>query len=145
MRIPPGVRDGARIRLPGRGEPGPAGSDPGDLYVRVRVAPHPLFGRNGDNLTLDLPLTYSEAALGANVQVPTMNGPVTLKVPGGTQSGRTFRIRGKGAPTKRGHGDLMVTAHVRVPDKLSKRERELLKELQEAQRESPRKRLDVEA
>ena len=144
VRIPPGVRDGARIRLPGRGEPGPPGSDPGDLYVRVRVAEHRLFGRKGDNLTLDLPLSYSEAALGANVQVPTLNGPVTLKVPGGTQSGRTFRIRGKGAPTRRGHGDLMVTAHVQVPDKLSKRERELLKELQDAERESPRKRLGVD-
>jgi molecular chaperone DnaJ len=145
VKVPPGVRDGARIRLPGRGEPGPPGSKPGDLYVRVHVEPHRMFGRRGDNLTIDLPLSFSEAALGANVQVPTMNGPVTLKVPGGTQNGRTFRIRGKGAPTKRGHGDLMVTAKVEVPGKLSKRERQLLKELQEEQKESPRKRLGVEA
>jgi molecular chaperone DnaJ len=109
------------------------------------VSQHRLFGRKGDNLTIELPLSYTEAALGANVEVPTMNGAVTLKVPGGTQTGRVFRIRGKGAPKKGGHGDLMVTARVDVPSKLSKREKELLRELQEAQKESPRKRLGVEA
>jgi molecular chaperone DnaJ len=139
------VRDGARIRLAGRGEPGPPGSEPGDLYVRVHVAPHELFGRRGDNLTLELPISYAEAALGANVQVPTMNGPVTLKIPGGTQSGRTFRVRGKGAPRKGGHGDLLVTARVEVPHRLSRREKELLRQLQDEQRESPRRRLGVEA
>jgi molecular chaperone DnaJ len=145
VRIPAGVRDGARIRLAGRGEPGPPGSDAGDLYVRVHVAPHELFGRRGDNLTLELPISYAEAALGANVQVPTMNGPVTLKIPGGTQSGRTFRVRGKGAPRKGGHGDLLVTARVEVPHRLSRREKELLRQLQDEQRESPRRRLGVEA
>jgi molecular chaperone DnaJ len=145
VKIPPGVKEGARIRLPGRGEPGPAGAPPGDLFVRVRVEPDRMFGRKGDNLTLDLPLTFSEAALGANVKVPTLNGPVTLKVPSGTQTGRTFRIRGKGAPKKGGHGDLMVTAKVEVPNKLSKRERELLRELQSERKDSPRKSLGVEA
>jgi molecular chaperone DnaJ len=145
VKIPAGVKEGARIRLKGRGEPGPAGAPAGDLFVRVHVEPDRLFGRKGDNLTLDLPLSFAEAALGANVKVPTMNGPVTLKIPSGTQTGRTFRIRGKGAPKKGGHGDLMVTARVEVPSKLSKREKELLGELQEAQKESPRRHLGVEA
>jgi molecular chaperone DnaJ len=144
VRIPPGVRDGARIRLAGRGEAGRAGAAPGDLYVRVRVEPHPLFGRRGDDLTLDLPLTYPEAALGANVAVPTLNGPVTLKVPAGTKGGRTFRIRGKGAPAKGGTGDLLVTVNVDVPQKLSREEKTLLKELQDVQRSSPRAGMGVE-
>ena len=145
MKVPVGVKDGARIRLGGRGESGPAGLRPGDLYVRVRVHGHPLFGRKDNDLTLELPVSYAEAALGANVQVPTLNGSVTLKVPGGTQSGRTFRIRGKGAPKKGGHGDLLVTVKVAVPAKLSREEKELLKRLQEVQKESPRRRLGVEA
>jgi molecular chaperone DnaJ len=145
VRVPAGVKDGARIRLKGRGEPAPAGAPAGDLFVRVHVTPHEVFGRKGDDLTLELPLTFTEAALGANVQVPTLNGSVTLKIPSGTQSGRTFRIRGKGAPKRSGRGDLMVTARVDVPSKLSKREKELLRELQEAQQGSPRKRLGVEA
>ena len=145
VKIPAGVKDGARIRLAGRGEPGPAGGHHGDLYVRVRVQGHPIFGRSGNDLVLDLPLTYPEAALGSNVQVPTLNGPVTMKVPAGTQNGRTFRLKGKGAPRKGGHGDLLVTVHVEVPRKLSKRERELLRQLRDAEDESPRKRLGVEA
>lgn len=145
VKVPAGVRDGARIRLAGRGEPGPAGSAPGDLYVRVNVAPHALFGRKGNDLTLELPLTYAEAALGANVRVPTLNGAVTLKVPGGTQHGRTFRVRGKGAPKRGGHGDLLVTVKVEVPAKLSREEKQLLKQLQDVQRESPRSRLGVDS
>ena len=92
---------------------------------------------------MDLPLSFPEAALGANVQVPTMNGPVTLKVPAGTPSGKTFRVRGKGAPKKGGQGDLLVTVNVDVPAKLSRDEKQLLKQLQDAQKESPRKRLGV--
>lgn len=144
VKVPEGVKDGARIRLSGRGEPGPAGTPAGDLYVRVHVASHPLFGRNGNDLTIELPVTYPEAALGANVKVPTLNGAVTLKVPGGTQNGRTFRIRGKGAPKRGGHGDLLVTVKVEVPSKLSRDEKEMLKRLQEMERESPRKRLGIE-
>ena len=147
VKIAAGVKDGARIKLAGKGEPGVAGGEPGDLYVRVHVAPHPIFGRRGDDLTVDLPVTFPEAALGANVQVPTLNGPVTLKVPAGTPSGKTFRIRGKGAPKPKGkgHGDLLATVRVDVPGKLSKEERELLSKLREVQRESPRARLGVEA
>jgi molecular chaperone DnaJ len=138
VKIPAGVKDGARIKLAGRGEPGPAGGQPGDLYVRVKVARDDVFGRKGDNLTLTLPVSYPDAALGANVQVPTLNGPVTLKVPAGTPSGKTFRIKGKGAPRKSGAGDLMVTVEVDVPRKLSKEEKQLLQDLQDAQKASPR-------
>jgi molecular chaperone DnaJ len=143
VKVPAGVQDGARIRLAGRGEPGPAGGRPGDLYVRVRVRPHPFFGRKGSDLTVDLPVTYAEAALGANVEVPTLNGPVKMKVPAGTPNGKTFRLKGKGAPRRGGHGDLFVTTHVEVPQKLSKPEKELLKQLHESETESPRKRLGV--
>ncbi|MDP9299110.1 MAG: molecular chaperone DnaJ [Actinomycetota bacterium] len=143
VKIPASVKDGARIRLPGRGEPGPAGGQPGDLFVRVKVGTHPVFGRKGDDLTLELPVSFPEAALGANVDVPTLNGPVTLKVPGGTPSGKTFRIKGKGAPKRGGHGDLLVTVRVDVPGKLSRDEKELLRQLQDKQKDSPRRRLGV--
>jgi molecular chaperone DnaJ len=144
VKIPPGVEDGARIRLSARGEPGPPGGAPGDLYVTVRVESHRFFGRRGPDLTLILPITFPEAALGANVQVPTLNGAVTLKVPAGTAVGRTFRVRGKGAPKRAGgRGDLLVTVQVQVPSKLSKQERQLLKQFQEAHGESPRSGLGV--
>jgi molecular chaperone DnaJ len=145
VRIPPGVDDGARIRVAERGEPGPPGARPGDLYVVVRVAPHPVFGRRNSDLTVDLPITFPEAALGSELRVPTLDGAVTLRIPPGTRSGQTFRIRGKGAPRPRGgSGDLLVTVHIDVPRRLSKEERELLVRLRELQRESPRKGLGVE-
>jgi molecular chaperone DnaJ len=107
--------------------------------VRVRVQPHRLFGRKGDDLTLDLPVTFPEAALGANVEVPTLDGPVTLKVPAGTSSGKPFRIRGKGAPRKKGgHGDLLATVEVDVPGKLTREQKKLVEQLREATSESPR-------
>ena len=144
VKIPAGVKDGARIKLAGRGEPGPAGGKPGDLFVRVNVARHDHFGRKGDHLTLRLPVTFPEAALGANVQVPTLNGPVTLKVPSGTPNGKTFRIKGKGAPkAKGGHGDLLVTTQVEVPARLSRSQKDLLRQLQDEQKDSPRKSLGV--
>jgi len=144
VKIPAGVQDGARIRLSGRGEAGRSGARPGDLYVVVRVAPHKVFGRKGSDLTLELPVSYPEAALGANVQVPTLNGAVTLKIPSGTTAGKTFRVRGKGAPKRGGHGDLLVTVRVDVPQKLSKDQKDLLRKLQEAQKESPRAGLGVD-
>ncbi|HEY6565930.1 MAG TPA: molecular chaperone DnaJ [Actinomycetota bacterium] len=143
VKIPAGVKDGARIKLEGRGEPGPAGGRPGDLFVRVRVQPDRMFGRKGDNLTLTLPVSFPEAALGANVQVPTMNGPVTLKVPAGTPSGKTFRIKGKGAPRKGGNGDLLATVEVDVPAKLTKEQKQLLQQLLDEQTASPRAGLGV--
>jgi molecular chaperone DnaJ len=120
------VRDGQRIRLKGKGAPGERGGPPGDLYVVVTVSPHHLFGRTRDNLTLTVPVTFPEAALGGEVKVPTLAGaPVTLRIPPGTASGRTFRVRGKGVPRKDGtRGDLLVTVEVAVPGKLSAAARE---------------------
>ena len=142
VKVPPGVQDGARIRLAGRGEPGRGGAPAGDLFVRVQVRPHKHFGRQGAHVTLDLPITFAEAALGAEVKVPTPSGPVTMKVPAGTPSGKVFRLRGKGAP-KGGKGDLLVTVHVDVPSKLSRKEKELLREFEEAAGGSPREGLGV--
>jgi molecular chaperone DnaJ len=143
VKIPAGVRNGARIRLAGKGEPGVAGGPAGDLYVKVVVKPHTVFGRRGDDLTVELPITYAEATLGANVEVPTLNGPVTLKVPAGTPSGKTFRVKGRGAPRKGGRGDLLAKVRVDVPNKVSREERELLRKLGEVSKGSPRKRLGV--
>jgi molecular chaperone DnaJ len=143
VKIPAGVQDNARIKLAGRGEPGRHGAAPGDLFVRVRVRPHPFFGRKGHDLTVELPVTYSEATLGADVEVPTLNGPVKMKVPGGTPNGKTFRLKSKGAPKRGGHGDLLVTVTVEVPKKVSRAEKDLLKRLQEEEKESPRARLGV--
>ena len=143
VKIPAGVADGARIKLAGRGEPGRNGAPAGDLYVRVHVKPHAFFGRKGHALLLELPVTYPEAALGANVEVPTLNGPVTMKIPSGTPNGKTFRLKGKGVPKRSGHGDLLVTANVEVPKKVSRPEKELLKQLQDQEKESPRRHLGV--
>lgn len=144
VRIPAGVDEGQRIRLKGRGSPGANGGPPGDLYVVVRVAPHPVFARKGRDLTLTAPVTFAEAALGAPVTVPTLDGdPVTIKVPPGTRSGRTFRVKGKGVEAKKGTGDLLVTVEVAVPQKLSAAERKAVEALAEASDESPRAHLGV--
>jgi len=143
VKVPAGVKDGARIRLAGKGEHAGPGVSPGDLYVRVHVGRHPVFGRKGDDLTLSLPLTFPEAALGAKVQVPTLDGPVTLKVPAGTPGGKTFRVKSRGAPRKGGHGDLLVTVRVDVPEKLSRKEKELIEQLRDEEKESPRRSLGV--
>jgi molecular chaperone DnaJ len=121
VRIPAGVADGQRIRLKGKGQPGDRGGPNGDLNVLVHVTPHPVFSRRDDNLTLSVPVTFPEAALGATVSVPTLNGaPVSLKIPPGTTTGRTFRVRGRGVPRKDGtRGDLLVTMEVAVPPQLS--------------------------
>lgn len=120
VRIPAGVSDGQRIRLRGKGSPGERGGPAGDLYVVVHVDAHPVFGRKGDNLTVTVPVTFPEAALGGEVKVPTLGGPpVTLKLPAGTPNGRTMRARGKGAVRKDGtRGDLLVTVEVSVPTDL---------------------------
>lgn len=132
VRIPPGVKDGNTIRLRGRGSPGVRGGPPGDLLVEVRVSGHPIFSRSGDDLLLKLPVTFTEAALGAKVQVPTLNGPVTLKIPAGTSSGRTFRVRKEGVRRDRGRpGDLLVTVQVTVPPKLPKDARKMLEEFRD--------------
>ncbi len=144
VRIPAGVDDGQRIRLKGRGEPGRDGGPAGDLYVVVRVAPHRLFGRQGRDLTLTVPITFAEAALGAHITVPTLEGqPVTLRIPAGTSSGRTFRVRGRGVPSPGGVGDLLVTVEVAVPKNLSAAEREAVQALADAATASPRAHLGV--
>ncbi len=131
VKIPAGVKDGATIRLRGKGAPGRNGGPPGDLLVHVRVGTHPLFGRKGNNLTITVPITFTEAALGTKVEVPTLDGkPVTLKIPAGTPSGKTFRVRGRGVhPAKGKPGDLLVKVEVVVPRKLSKDEKKLLEQL----------------
>ncbi|MGN6607416.1 MAG: molecular chaperone DnaJ [Jatrophihabitans sp.] len=119
VRVPAGVRDGATLRLAGKGAPGERGAPAGDLLVTVRVAPHPLFGRTGNDLTLTVPVSFAEATLGATVRVPTLDGAVSVKVPAGTPSGRTLRVRGRGVPAAKNPGDLLVTVEVAVPQRLS--------------------------
>ena len=134
VRIPAGVTDGQRIRLKGKGGAGENGGAPGDLYVIVHVRPHPIFGRKGDNLTLTAPVTFTEAALGAEIEVPTLGGPpVKLRVPPGTPNGRTFRVRGKGVAKRDGtRGDLLVTIEVMVPEALNEQARQALSSYAEA-------------
>jgi molecular chaperone DnaJ len=144
VRIPQGVRDGQRIRVKGKGGAGVNGGPDGDLYVKVHVGQHPLFGRSGDNLTLTVPITYPEAALGADVAVPTVDGePVTIRVPPGTRSGRTFRVRGRGVVGPRSKGDLLVTVEVAVPQNMNDAERSALEAYAAALAESPRSHLGV--
>lgn len=142
-RIPAGVNDGARIKLAGKGSPGPGGGPAGDLYVKVRVRPHKIFGRKNKDLTLSLPVSYSEAALGAQIDVPTLNGgPVKLKIPAGTSSGRTFRVRGKGVSAGKDKGDLLVTVQVAVPEKLNREAKSLIEQLAALETQSVRPVLD---
>ncbi len=139
VRMPAGVADSQRIALKGRGAPGRNGGPPGDLYVTCHVVPHPLFGREGDNLTVRIPLTFAEAALGADVQVPTLDGgPVKLRIKAGTQPGAKHRVKGRGVATKRRTGDLIVTTDVLVPTKLTDAERSAVEELARATTVSPR-------
>ena len=145
VRIPAGVSDGQRIRLPGKGEPGSRGARPGDLYVSVSVRRDPVFGRSGDDLTLTLPVTFPEAALGAEVEVPTLEDPVTVRVPPGTASGRTLRVRGRGVPKKSGAGDLLVTVQVDVPRDLSDEARQAVEAFARADRSDPRAALRARA
>jgi molecular chaperone DnaJ len=141
VKIPPGVKDGTRIRLKRKGEVGVNGGPSGDLFVVTRVEPSKLFHRRGSDLVVDVPVTYAEAALGATVDVPTPYADrVSLKVPAGTHDGRQLRIRGHGAPKLggSGKGDLIARLRVTVPRKLTKKEREALEELQKVSRENPR-------
>lgn len=125
VRIPPGVDDGQRLRLPGQGGPGSNGGPPGDLYVTVRVAPHPVFGRRGRDLTVEAPIGWPEAVLGGELEVPTLDGPsVRVRVPAGTPEGRTLRVRGHGLRTAGGTGDLLVRVRLTVPDRITDEQRE---------------------
>ena len=139
VRVPPGVDDGQIIRLRGHGGAGRNGGPAGDLLVRVGVASHRLFGRKGADLTIEVPVTFAEAALGTQIKVPTLHGaPVTLRISPGITSGKTFRVRGKGARQRKGAGDLLVRVYVTVPERLSPEERKLVESLAEAATESPR-------
>ena len=131
-KVPAGVEDGTRIRFVGLGEGGLHGGPAGDLYVVLHVKEHPFLAREGNDLHCVIPVSFTQAALGTEIQVPTLEGEQTLKVPEGTQSGTTLRVRGKGVPVLNGHGkgDLFVEVRLQTPGKLSKRQRELLQELE---------------
>jgi len=142
VRIPAGVDDGQKIKLKGRGSPGRNGGPAGDLYVVVKVGSHQLFTRQGKNLRLDLPLTFAEAALGANVKVPTLDGStVTLKIPPGTAHGRTFRVKNRGIATAKATGDLLASVVIDVPSKLTEPQRKAVEALSNATLKSPRAHL----
>ncbi|WP_203336427.1 molecular chaperone DnaJ [Nocardioides limicola] len=138
-RIPAGVKDGQRIRLRGKGGSGEHGGPPGDLYVTVKVAAHRLYGRSGDNLTLQVPISFDEAVLGGEVRIPVRGGAaVTLKIPPGTPTGRTFRVRGKGATRRDGsRGDLLVTVEVHVPATVDKEARQAVEAYRAATVDAP--------
>ncbi|MFD1858847.1 molecular chaperone DnaJ [Aeromicrobium camelliae] len=141
VKVPAGVKDGQRIKIKGKGGKGDAGAPAGDLYLIVHVESHPLFGRKCDDLTITVPVAFDEAALGAQISVPTLDGPpVKLKIPAGTPTGRTFRARGKGSAKKDGQrGDLLVTIEVQVPDTLTDEQRAAVEALRAARgNEDPR-------
>jgi len=141
VRIPPGVDTGTRVRVAGKGEPGIQGGPPGDLYLITHVKPHPFFERKGSNLYCQVPITFWEAALGGEIEVPTMEGVVKMKIPPGTQSGQKFRLKGKGMPRLKegGKGDLYVEVKVVTPRNLNGREIQLIRELSQLRKgENPR-------
>jgi len=140
VRIPAGIEDGTRLRVAGEGEAGEEGGPPGDLYVEVHVRPHPLFEREGPDVYCEVPVTYARAVLGGEVEVPTLRGKSSLTVPRGTQSGQVLRMRGLGIPDPRGRGgrgDQLVRIAVEVPRKPTRREVELLRELEALQEAHP--------
>jgi molecular chaperone DnaJ len=133
VKIPAGVKDGTRIRLKGKGEAGVNGGPPGDLHVVTRVAPSPIYHRRGEaDLVVEVPVSFPTAALGGSVEVPTPEGPVSLKIPAGSEDGKLLRIKGRGAPKLKGggKGDVLARVHIQVPKKVNKRGRELLEEFQ---------------
>ncbi|MBT2513679.1 DnaJ C-terminal domain-containing protein [Arthrobacter sp. ISL-30] len=145
VKIPAGIKDGQKVRQRGKGNPGPAGN--GDLIITVSVKPHPFFTRDEDNIRIHVPVTFAEAALGANIQVPTIDGDfVTVRVPPGTPSGRTLRVKGRGVKTAKGTGDLLVTIDVAVPQNLNKEAQDAVKAFAAATADSdPRRDLAAKA
>lgn len=133
IKIPAGIDDGQQIRVAGQGEPGENGGPPGDLFVVFKIKPHEFFERDGDDIRCDMPITFAQAALGDEIEVPTLHGKVKLKIPAGTQSGTKFRLRGKGVPNVRGYGqgDQHVNIRVVTPKNLTERQKELLREFAE--------------
>ena len=143
VKVPPGAKDGTRIRLKGKGEPGRNGGPAGDLFVRIEVEASSLYERRGADLLLEVPVTYPEAALGATVEIPTPDGPVKLRIPSGSETGKLLRVKGRGAPKLNGggKGDLLARVRVTVPQKLGKAEKEALEAYGEVLREQPREGL----
>ncbi len=143
VRIPPGVDTGSRVRVPGKGNAGAEGGPPGDLYILTDVETHPYFERKGDNFYVKVPITVSEAGLGAKVEVPTIDGPTTIRIPPGTQSGQRLRIRGQGAPSLRSsqRGDQFVEVEIKVPRVADERSKEILRELERLNPADPRSEL----
>lgn len=143
VKIPAGVDSGSRVRLKGRGNAGPGGGQPGDLFIEIAVRPHSIFKREGNDLLMDLPLTFGEAALGSKIEVPTIEGATVMTIPQGTQSGQKFKLTGKGFPSpKTGlRGDQFVMVKIAVPKDLSTRAKEAIKEIETLYRENPRKGL----
>ncbi|MDO8136851.1 MAG: molecular chaperone DnaJ [Candidatus Brocadiales bacterium] len=140
VQVPPGVEDGTRLRIAGQGEPGENGAPRGDLYCDIHVKPHPIFQRQGNNILCELPISFTQAALGCEVDVPTLKGSVTkVKVPKGTQHGDILTVRGEGLPAMHGwgKGDLLVQAVIEVPARLTARQEELLREFAEIERLHP--------
>jgi molecular chaperone DnaJ len=133
VKIPPGVDDGMRVRLPGEGQPSPDGGPRGDAYCFIHLKQHSIFHRDGHNLVFQLPISFSQAALGTSVEVPTLDGKRMLEIANGTQSGTVFRLRGMGMPDPHtgARGDLLVETIIEVPKRFSKRQQELLRELAE--------------
>jgi molecular chaperone DnaJ len=140
VRIPPGTSNGSRLRVPGKGNAGTMGAPAGDLYINIRVDAHPLFTRNGNNIEIRVPVTVSEAALGAKIEVPTIDGRAQLKVPQGTQNGQKFRMREKGVldSRKETRGDQIVEVVIQAPKANDERTREILRELAQLHPEDPR-------
>jgi len=147
VKIPAGVADGQKIKLRGKGEPSPDGGAAGDIVLTVTVRKHPVFERDGLNLRVNVPVTFTEAALGATIEVPTLGGdPVRLRVAPGTPSGRVLRVKGRGVQTSKGTGDLLAEVEVAVPAHLDERAREALERFQEVEpQENPRADLMAKA
>jgi len=143
VRIPPGAQTGSRLRVAGKGNAGVLGGPPGDLYITVRVQEHPFFKRDGDNIEVEVPITISEAGLGAKIEVPTIDGRALLKIPQGTQNGQKFRLRERGVMNTRRNqrGDQIIRVTIQAPDIHDERTRELLRELAQVQTQDPRSEL----
>jgi len=142
IAVPPGLADGARIRVPGKGHAGRNGGEAGDVYVTVHVPAHAIFRREGDDLHLTVPVAVHEAALGAKIEVPSLDGPLRLRVPPGTQAGQRFRLRERGVASRDGHrGDLVVEVRLVLPKLLDERSKELLREFGRINAEDVRKEL----
>ncbi len=143
VKVPPGAQNGSRLRVPGKGDAGRRGKQPGDLYLIIRVKPHEIFKRRGQNIHLEVPITMTQAALGDKIKVPTLQSNVNLNIPQGTQHGTNLRIDGKGLPNGRGaNGDQIVHIKIRVPEKLSEEQKELLERFEEIERDKDKSWFD---